>query len=165
MVTNQKWIFLESFTQTWGKPCILRYLHKNALQKPQTRCSSGLCRPRLREQRRSHKHSGCVRQLPPLLLSASRPRLSLKTLSRRCWQSHFAATYDSQSCESPLNKKMEESLLQQVFSWSFCRHYLFLTFIFTARNQHTAQIILLFRLNLSLKSPLELLKCGFTNYV
>lgn len=107
-----------------GKLCVLHYLRRNALQKPQIRCSSGPCLPGLREQRRSHKHSGCVRRLPPLLLSMSRPRLSLKTLSHRCWRSHFAATCDNQSCESPLNKKRDE-FLQQVFIWFFCPRYFF----------------------------------------
>lgn len=93
------------FDPDWGKRCVLHYLRRNALQKPQTRCSSGPSLPRPREQRRPHKHSGCVRRLPPLLLSESRPLLSLRTPSHRCWRTHYAATCDSQSCESPLTRK------------------------------------------------------------
>lgn len=156
------WLFYPDL----GKPCVLHYLRRNALKKPQTRCSSGPCLPGLREQRRSHKHSGCVHRLPPLLLLVSRPRLSLKTPSHRYWRSHFAATCDSQSCESPLNKKRDVSLLQQVFIWIFCPHYFFsLLSLQHIINMLHKLFYFIFLLNLSLKSHLELLKCGFTNYV
>lgn len=84
---------------------LLRNLQRSAWQRPQTQCSSGLCRPRQRERRGSHKHSGCVHRPSRLPSQASKPHLSPWTPSLHCWQTHYVATCGSQSCGSPLMEK------------------------------------------------------------